>query len=131
MSSHTYLRLACGSCAVLAKKEGGSRLSSRHDWTSPKPKWEKKLDIVKYPERVPCPYCPANAPTFPSNLSLARHVLTHHNWDKSKERVALTRDHLLELIRKHLGSKSTSYPDDTYTVKKFEALADEIAEAFA
>jgi hypothetical protein len=108
----------------------GEMMKRENDWTSPKPKWRKKLSIVKFPERIPCPYCPADAPTFPSNLSLARHVLNKHNWDKSKERIALTREYLLELVRKHLGSKNPSYPDDSITVKKFEALADEISEVF-
>jgi hypothetical protein len=35
------------------------------------------------------------------------------------------------LIQKHLGSKNPAYPDDSLTVKEFEALADEISEVFA
>lgn|SRR4030042_101760 len=105
-------------------------MSSRHDWTDSKPNWRKKLSIVKFPERIPCPYCPIDAPTFPSNLALARHVLTAHNWDKSKERVALTREYLLELIRKHLGSKNPTYPDNTHIAEQFRALAAEISEEF-
>jgi len=44
----------------------------------------KKLDIYHFIERVPCPYCPLNSRTYPTNLSLARHVLQEHNWNKQK-----------------------------------------------
>jgi len=101
------------------------------EFDDPKPKWKKKVNVFHFIERVPCPYCPPESRMFPTNLSLARHILTEHNWDKSKQRIALAREHLLELIRKHLGSKNPTYPDDTHTVKRFEALADEITEAYA
>jgi hypothetical protein len=55
-------------------------LSSR-DWRKEKPKWRKKLNVVKFKERVPCPYCPPDSPDFPSNLALCRHVLREHNWN--------------------------------------------------
>lgn len=45
-------------------------------------KWAKKLTIQRFPERIKCPYCPEDADDFPSNLALARHVLTEHNWNK-------------------------------------------------
>jgi uncharacterized Zn-finger protein len=40
---------------------------------------DKKLNIVHFKERVSCPYCPE---TFPTNLSLCRHVLKEHNWNR-------------------------------------------------
>lgn len=46
---------------------------------SEKPKYAKKLNIVIFPERVKCPYCPED---FKSNVSLCRHVLGQHNWNK-------------------------------------------------
>lgn len=52
-------------------------------WTEPKPKWQKKLNVVHFPERVPCPYCKPDAPTYPTNLSLSRHVLQKHNFANS------------------------------------------------
>jgi len=45
-------------------------------------KWQKKLNIVHFKERVPCPFCPEGSETYPSNLSLCRHVLKEHNWNK-------------------------------------------------
>jgi len=42
-------------------------------------KWEKRLNLVRFIERVMCPYCPRD---FPSNVSLCRHVLHDHNWNK-------------------------------------------------
>jgi len=42
-------------------------------------KWTKKLNIVKFNEQVICPFCPD---TFPTNLSLCRHVLNKHNWNE-------------------------------------------------
>ena len=42
-------------------------------------KWQKQLNVVKFKDRVVCPYCPE---TFPSNVSLCRHVLSEHNWNK-------------------------------------------------
>lgn len=45
-------------------------------------KWVKKLNVARFKERVPCPYCPPDSETFASNLSLSRHVLKKHNWNK-------------------------------------------------
>lgn len=45
-------------------------------------KWQKTLNIVRFDPRVPCPFCPEDARDFPSNLSLCRHVLHEHNWNK-------------------------------------------------
>lgn len=40
--------------------------------------WRKKLNLYKFSELVPCPYC---AELFHSNVSLSRHVLSKHNWN--------------------------------------------------
>lgn len=45
-------------------------------------KWKKQLNLYHFQERVPCPYCPPDAPTHPSNVSLCRHVLHEHNWNQ-------------------------------------------------
>lgn len=42
-------------------------------------KWAKKTNTVKFDPRIPCPWYPAD---FPTNLSLCRHVLHKHNWNK-------------------------------------------------
>lgn len=42
-------------------------------------KWKKRLNVIQFKERIPCPYCEK---TFPSNVSLCRHVLRSHNWNK-------------------------------------------------
>jgi len=42
-------------------------------------KWQKKLNLAQFKEKVPCPYCPE---TFPSNVTLCRHVLRKHNWNE-------------------------------------------------
>jgi uncharacterized C2H2 Zn-finger protein len=97
----------------------------------PKGKWQKKLNIFHFIERVPCPYCPPDSRTFPTNLSLARHVLQEHNWNKQKPKDSVTREQVLEIIKKCVGSKNSSYPDDSSTVKHFEELADEIMEAIS
>lgn len=45
-------------------------------------KWQKKLNIFVFKEKVPCPYCPKGSEGFNSNIQLCRHVLAQHNWNK-------------------------------------------------
>jgi len=59
----------------------GEIVVSPREWDDPKPTYKKKLNVFHFIERVPCPYCPTDAPTYPTNLSLARHVLQKHNWN--------------------------------------------------
>lgn len=43
-------------------------------------KWQKKLKSIRFKNPVPCPYnCGEN---FNTSLSLCRHVLSKHNWNK-------------------------------------------------
>lgn len=54
------------------------------DWTDPKPNYQKKRRLQHFPDKgLECPYCPEN---LGSNLMLARHVLTIHNFSNPEKK---------------------------------------------
>lgn len=46
-----------------------------------------------------------------------------------KVKDTLTVEGILQIIKEHIGSKNPSYPDDSNTLKHFEALAQKLKEA--
>jgi len=44
--------------------------------------WQKKLHSIRFPKPVPCPYCPLGTEPYKTSLTLIRHVLNNHNWNK-------------------------------------------------